>query len=1074
MNLLTDRDWKLKYTPEDGDLIAAFYVPALRCGVRYDRSTGYFSATALALAARGIEGLIAQDGWMRLLVGCTLNEQEVEAIRRGENLRQKMEEHFAQMPLVADEDDVHGALELLAWMVAHRRLEVRVAVPCDNKRRPVAGLGIFHEKAGIIQDSAGNRLAWNGSLNETANGWRENWESINVYTSWDDSKRVSQEEENFARIWSNQSPRVLTVDVVAAIEGKLLQFLPSDDRPARLATLFESAAPPLSEPQPVETAPQSHPVRADESHVRRLLWDYIRWSAQLPDGGERVGEATAAVEPWPHQIRAFDRLYSNWPPKLLIADEVGLGKTIQAGLLLRQAWLAGRANRVLILAPKAVLRQWQIELREKFNLNWPIYDGKNLTWQRTPAEPAREVSPTPQNPWHQQPFVLMSSQLARRKDRRQQLLEEAEPWDLVLLDEAHHARRESPGLDKDRRPNALLRLMDRLKDRTQGLVLLTATPMQVHPIEVWDLLNLLGLPLEWTATAFVHYFEWAAQGSPSHEQFEEMARLFRSSEGSYRALTAADVKRACGLEGVAARGLLRTLRDDAHGKRRNLPTDRRKAALQVMKAATPVAFLISRHTRALLRRYYEEGKISTPIATRKVEDRFLGMSPGEQELYAAVEEYISRVYNAAEQKERSAVGFVMTIYRRRLASSLAALKATLESRLAAMKSAAQNLPLASEEDTPDDETLDEQPDLEEMREQEQAALAFEERSTIEDLIRKLHALPVDTKLTKLVDELLELREQGYGQAMVFTQYTDTMDFLRTKLGRSGQFRLLCYSGRGGEIRNHDGSWRSISREETKRRFRKGEADVLLCTDAAAEGLNFQFCGALVNYDMPWNPMRVEQRIGRIDRLGQQYAVIRVVNLHYEGTVEADVYRTLRDRIKLFVNTVGRLQPILARLPGAITGTVLSLRRSADQTVAEVDRLISQAEAAPTGLDLDDALAAELADAPRPAPRLSLGDLAQVLERPVLLAPGVEATPMGPGEHGYRAPGMAKAVRVTTNADYYEDHPESVELWSAGSSLFPSGPPDGKEEMPEGLADLNVEKIIKTLGRPGSMGSVHAG
>ena len=88
------------------------------------------------------------------------------------------------------------------------------------------------------------------------------------------------------------------------------------------------------------------------------------------------------------------------------------------------------------------------------------------------------------------------------------------------------------------------------------------------------------------------------------------------------------------------------------------------------------------------------------------------------------------------------------------------------------------------------------------------------------------------------------------------------------------------------------------RDDVKRRFREGKADVLLCTDAAAEGLNFQFCGALVNYDMPWNPMRVEQRIGRIDRLGQRYPIIRIVNLHYADTVEADVYQALRERIGL--------------------------------------------------------------------------------------------------------------------------------------------------------------------------------
>ena len=142
--------------------------------------------------------------------------------------------------------------------------------------------------------------------------------------------------------------------------------------------------------------------------------------------------------------------------------------------------------------------------------------------------------------------------------------------------------------------------------------------------------------------------------------------------------------------------------------------------------------------------------------------------------------------------------------------------------------------------------------------------------------------------------------------MVFTQYADTMDFLRRVLRERGGSRVLCFSGRGGEVpaAGRPDAWRVIDHEQVKRRFRDGEADLLLCTDAASEGLNFQFCGALVNYDMPWNPMRVEQRIGRIDRVGQRHAAIRVVNLHYEGTVETAVYRALRRRIGLFEQFLG--------------------------------------------------------------------------------------------------------------------------------------------------------------------------
>lgn len=117
--------------------------------------------------------------------------------------------------------------------------------------------------------------------------------------------------------------------------------------------------------------------------------------------------------------------------------------------------------------------------------------------------------------------------------------------------------------------------------------------------------------------------------------------------------------------------------------------------------------------------------------------------------------------------------------------------------------------------------------------------------------------------------------------------------------------------------------------------RDGESGVLLGTDAAAERLNFQFCGALVNYDMPRNPMRVEQRIGRIDCLGQTHSMLRIVNLHYEERVETDVYGALRERIGLFETVVGRLQPILALLPG----TIHAVRRAGLRDAAQLNLVV---------------------------------------------------------------------------------------------------------------------------------------
>ena len=421
--MLPDRRWKLKYTRDDGDLVARFYVPALESAVRYDRLTGYFDAGALALAARGVEGLARNNGRMRLIVGCTLDPAHIAAIERGAALREQAERRLAAPPLEPPDAEAENALELLAWMVARGLLDVKAAVPCDSARKPAVDPAIFHEKTGIVRDGAGNRLAWTGSLNETAAGWTRNWESFAVYTGWGpEPGRVDEEDAGFARLWENRAERALVLDLPEAARRGLMGFLPADGAPPRR---LQDAAPP--EPAPEPPAPSAPPDK------RGLVWAFIAAAPNLEPGGARVGEATAAVEPWPHQVRAFERLYAKWPPRLLIADEVGLGKTIQAGMLLRQAWLAGKARRVLILAPRAVLGQWQAELREKFNLDWPIYDGRKLVFCPSPARGGGGERDVERPHWRGEPAVIASSQTMRRQDRAAELLG-AEPWDLVVLD----------------------------------------------------------------------------------------------------------------------------------------------------------------------------------------------------------------------------------------------------------------------------------------------------------------------------------------------------------------------------------------------------------------------------------------------------------------------------------------------------------------------------------------------------------------------------------------------------------------------------------------------------------------
>ncbi|MDG2991992.1 SNF2-related protein [Candidatus Synechococcus calcipolaris G9] len=1036
VNSLKYYSWKTKYSRDSGDILQEFYIPALTFATRYWRTTGYFSATALALAMRGLEGLIQNQGTMRLIVGCTLNAPEIEAIQKGEDLRQRIQTYLLAQPLILPNQAAHDALELLAWLIQHHILDIKIAIPCDAHRQPSFAPHVFHEKAGIIEDKDGERIAFTGSINETENGWLHNWESFHVFTSWATPDHVNAEDESFASLWADRSPNALVMTVPQAIHDHLLQFAPpANTLPKRLVQSTSgtyTVTPSISPAKP----PEPDPILDS----RTIVWNYIAQAPHLP-GGERIGEVTSAVTPWPHQIRAFKRMWDNWPPKLLIADEVGLGKTIQAGLILRQAWLSGKAKRILIMAPAAVLKQWQIELREKFNLNWPTYDGKNFNWYPSVGLQHSDTRPISRQDWHKEPCLIVSSHLMRRADRMPELLHQAEQWDLIILDEAHAARRQGQQTNLEKqRPNRLLALMQQLRNRTQGLVLLTATPMQIHPIEVWDLLSLLGLPSEWTAADFLRFFELTNKPSPSSEELAYMARLFRSVEHHFTEIN----------EGLAqklapqthnrskTKRILKALRNTATTPLRQLETDERAAAIRIMQAHSPVRVLISRHTRDLLRSYYNSGKISTPISQRHVKDEFIPLSPREREVYEAVENYITTTYNNAAAAERNAVGFVMTIYRRRLASSFYALAQTLKHRLEKLQGNSTTPVLVETlaEDIFDEDINDEAPDIDEAQQLEIQALEKEEATDLQDLLNQVSALPIDSK-TEVVKQLIKnLQSDGYQQIIIFTQFTDTLDFLRQELTQSLQLPIICFSGRGGEILQNNGYWKVISREQTKQRFLNGQADLMLCTEAAAEGLNFQFCGALINYDMPWNPMKVEQRIGRIDRIGQKHREIRIHNLHYANTVEADVYQALQERIEAFQDVVGRLQPILARLPNQISRLVLQSKEQRERYKANLMDEIKHDQSQISNFDLDAIIDQDFISPALPEPAYTLTDLQNILTQPNLLPAGISATSTGTKDFSYLRPGMNHSIRVTTDPTYYDQNSDSVELWSPGSPLFP--------------------------------------
>jgi superfamily II DNA or RNA helicase len=1041
---LTEITWKRRFSSSLESLLEGFYKPALMDAVRYWRITGYFTSRSLLQVLDGVEQLVASSpdglghGQMRLITGVFLNEADINALASGTSAEQVLTQHLTEhFPFhgVHPGTGSHAALgaELLAWLVQHGHLEIRVALPLHQGQLAADG-SIFHAKEGVIEDRHGHRLAFTGSVNETPNGWTTNYESFNTYCSWQPGGEdyIDEIEASFLRLWDNQDQGARTFTLPDAVRLQLAIFQPVEGVPRRLKPFLNELPP--AEPKPPVEAVQ------DLDERRRIVWSYMLQAAasHLP-GAERVGEGTSAVTPWPHQQRAFQRLWQHWPPRLLIADEVGLGKTVQAGLLLRQAWLSGRARRMLVMAPASVLKQWQRELREKFGLDWPIYSGKTLDWQRSRFRPAGLSRTVDRSNWSAEPFVLVSSHLMRRRDRHKELLE-AEPYDLVVLDEAHHARtrRENSSSGGERlRPNTLMQLMQQLRQRTKGLLLLTATPMQVSELEVYDLLALLGMPPEWTEDAFENFFAWVEKENPDEVTLAYLAGLWRSNVVAFGEAPANAMPEALRRSPLRKRKALRALNDTDPLSRRNLGFDIRQAALALAKRWTPVQGLISRHSRTLLRAYKQQGSMDLAIGTRHVDDRFLESTPEERALYDAVEDFISTQYAQATGQKKSAVGFVMTIYRRRLASSVAALVSTLEKRMAGQQQQLEEDAAASEDD---DITGELTLDLEGIQSAFQEVSVQGELDAIGVLLDQARPLVGhDSKGAEFLKAIDELQAQGYKQVIVFSQYTDTVDALKALLVGAGRTSLMTFTGRGGELLQRGGEWKALNREATKRDFKQGKAEILLCTDAAAEGLNFQFCAALINYDMPWNPMRVEQRIGRIDRIGQTHEQMKIINLHLDGTVEADVYRALKGRIAMFEQVVGKLQPILAKASSSISQATLASRDQREKARASAVAAVEQ-EPEIKGLDLDDVLQdldaiRDVVNALQPSP-LTLADLEAILRQPELLPPGCSARSIGAYDFAWTQPGLEKELRVTCNASYYEDNSDSCELWVPGSPLFP--------------------------------------
>lgn len=920
MSRLRDYEWEVSYKTssvrKDGkpvDILHDFYIPALQRSVRYDRMAGYFRSTSLAAASQGFSTFIGREGKMRLVVGSDMDPTDVATILGAVDMAKAGAFLSARLNGIETwSTDVRNGVELLARMVASGTLDIRVAfrvhintgepVPADSTED-----GYVHEKWMLLFDEAGDAIYAAGSLNESRTALARNAENLSIDCNWWEGMhriKIEKAATDFERIWDDKSPALRVLTLPEAVQKRLIK-------------IAESSGPPV-EIDGTSAAPKTI---APPSACERLLFAFIRDAPKMP-GGCHVGMYTAPVEAWPHQEVVARRLIDTWPYCFMLCDEVGLGKTIEAGLAIRALHLSGTARRILISAPASLCPQWHREMASKFLLPFALATSGRYEYLHPCTR--EEHSKTLFDP----DLMIVSNALLSREERTKEL-KHSTPYDVALLDEAHYARRQNPtsGPRSHPRYGRLYQAVDTvLRKRAGALWLATATPMQLDPIEVADLVRLTsraGAFLEDPSLLEKYYLilgKLVRDAEPTAEEWTFLRESIRSIQRTDPFLD--QYLREAVIDALTKNAVEMWI------NRGQIPKGiHRKRVLRFIFAAAPLSRVMLRHTRSLLEEYRTRGQLGANLAKRHIlQVPRITFTEQEQQSYEQLEEYCRALINQIEKNRpqdkaaRAAVGFYLSFLRLRFASSLFAIHHTLKRRRQKVIATLQKVAEETPSDPVDWESLlTEDDDLGELaavesvlKNRTKADLEWE-IGQLDRMITTLEILDApSSKMAELFKAINQRRANGRVQQMViFSRFYDTVvDIVRRLREQDPDLYLGIYSGQGAGGQYYDPTTRrmvGVDREVVKHRFVQGGIDILICTDAAAEGLNLQSADLLINFDLPWNPMKVEQRIGRIDRIGQKHEHIFVLNLCYADSVEQLVYDRLLNRLAEAGSVVGQQQ-----------------------------------------------------------------------------------------------------------------------------------------------------------------------
>jgi superfamily II DNA or RNA helicase len=564
-------------------------------------------------------------------------------------------------------------------------------------------------------------------------------------------------------------------------------------------------------------APELAPLESIRPTVEQIL--HTTAAAKLLDALEDnllLAPIQSSVVPLPHQLYALNRAISRDRIRYLLADEVGLGKTIEAGLVLRELKLRGRVKRILVVAPKGLVRQWQAEMRLHFGEKFQFIEPSELAAFRQWRSGGVGDE---ENLWRMHDQVICSLDSVKPLEgRRGWSLEQlnnynrerfedliSASWDLVIIDEAHRMGGSTEQV-------ARYKLGAALAEASPYLLLLSATPHQGKTDQFMRLMQLLD-----------------------REAFPD--------------------------EGSVNRDRVRP-------------------------------FVIRTEKRASIT---ADGQpLFKPRVTRMQAVAWQARHNAQERLYESVTDYVRHGYNQAMATKQRHIGFLMILMQRLVTSSTAAIRTTLERRLALLEVPQPQASLFANTDPDEWAELDGQSQVDIAVQSSGWELEKSEVETLLTLARETEGAGTDAKAEALLELIYKLQQEENDPALkvlIFTEFVPTQAMLADYL-----------ESRGFSVATLNGSMDLEARSRAQQVFSQ-DVRVLVSTDAGGEGLNLQFCHVIVNFDMPWNPMRIEQRIGRVDRIGQHH-VVRAINFVLENTVEHRVRQVLEEKLEVIAQEFG--------------------------------------------------------------------------------------------------------------------------------------------------------------------------